>query len=1115
MKLVFRSALFCVCLCAVTWAQAVSTSQIKGTVQDATGLAVPGAEVKVTQTETAAVRTVVTGADGGYVIPSLPVGPYSLEVTKTGFAKYVQTGIVLQVASNPEIDVSLKVGSVTEQVQVEANAALVETQSTGVGQVVDSQRVVDLPLVGRQVQDLVVISGAAVLTSTTNTNNRGTYPNIAYYSIAGGSAQGNSYSLDGAFHNDVYSNASLPLPFPDAVQEFKVETSSLPAQYGYHSGGAINAVTKSGTNEWHGTLFEFVRNYKFNGRNFFAPTQDGLKRNQWGGTVGGPIKHNKLFFFAGIQETNTRQSPTSLRTFMPTSQMLAGDFTAIASAACNAGRPIALRAPFVNNQISPALLSVPAVNITKRLDTPVDQCGTVNYGEAVKADESFGVAKVDYQFTPTHSMFWRYLGTEYDQSPPYSLGGSIRTTTSPGVADLLQSATFGDTYLFGSNIVNSFRATWNRTSNAKIAPSFFSTADVGINIFNYVPKMTSLAITGGFSTGGLTASPAQFNTAMIQIGDDIGWSKGNHQMAFGASLLGFQSNSNGNAYASGLFTITGTETGLGLADFMVGKVASLTQAAPNKLYVQQFYFGLYAQDSWKVRPGLTVSYGVRWEPYFPQQYPQNIMSHFDLGEFLKGTKTKIFLNAPPGLFYPGDPENLFGPNGSSGMKNQWKDFAPRVGLVWDPFKDGKTVIRAGYGIFFDQNTVELNLATGQGPPWGGKVNPISPPGGLANPYQGLPGGNPFPFVLSPNVPYSPYGTYDNFKIDTRLPYAQQWNLSLQRQIGNDWLLSAAYIGNEVVHLYGAIERNPAIYMGLGPCTVNGVAYNPCSTTQNTNARRLLTLLNPTEGSKVGFMDEWDDGGTRNYHGLLLSAQKRLSRGFTVSGNYTWSHCIGNVTNTFLNVQNGGVGLYFADTRDGDRGACVGATSGADTRHIANLTAVAETPKFSNRVTRALASDWRGSATVNIRSGSAFTVVSGVDNALNGINSTGQYANQVLPDIYGDKSTANLTGVRLPGQPPAQGQWLNPAAFAAPAPGTKGNTRPGIAFGPGNLTFNAGLSRLFPITERQRIELRGEAQNVLNHTNFIIPSGTLNANTFGRLQAAYDGRIMQFAFKYIF
>jgi len=1102
-----RTAILAAFACAVVWGQAVSTSQIRGTVQDATGLAVPGADVKVTQTDTGAVRTVTSGADGSYILTSLPVGPYQLEVSKTGFSKYVQTGIVLQVATNPEVDVTLKVGSVTESVQVEANAALIETQSTGVGQVIDSQRVLQLPLVGRQVTDLVVLSGAASLFAVSNTNNRGVYPGIATFSVAGGLSQGNTYTLDGAFHNDVYASSALPLPFPDALQEFKVETSSLGAQYGYHSGGAINAVTKSGTNQWHGAAFEFVRNYEFNARQFFAPVRDQLKRNQWGGTLGGPILKNKLFFFGEFQRTSTRQTPTGSRTFMPTPAMLQGDFTAFTSPACNAGRQIALRAPYLNNRIAPTLLSPAALNISKHLETPVDQCGLVNYGEAIKADETMGVGKLDYQRSSTHSLFVRYLGTEYDQVAPYQLGGSLRTTTSPGVADLVQSWVIGDTYLFGSNIVNSFRATWDRTANTKIAPVFFGAEDVGIKIFNYVPKTTSLAITGGFSLGGLTAAPATFNTVAVQIGDDIGWIKGNHQMSFGASLVGFESNTNGNSYASGLFTITGSETGLGLADFLAGRVLSLTQSGPNKLYVKQKYIGLYGQDAWKVRPGLTVTYGLRWEPYFPQQYPQGIMNHFDVGEFNKGTKSKIFLNAPPGMFYPGDPENLFGPNGTSGMNKQLMSFAPMIGLVWDPLKDGKTVVRAGYGIFYDQNTVELNLATGQGPPWGGKVNLISPVGGLDDPYKGEAAGNPFPFVLSPNVPYSPYGTYDNFQTNTRVPYAQQWNFGIQRQIRNDWLISATYIGNEMVHLYSGVEQNPAQFLGLGACTLNGVAYNPCSSTANTNQRRLLTLLNPKEGSKIGFLDQWDDGGTRSYNGLLLSTQKRLSHNYTVTANYTWSHCIGDVSNSFLNVQSGGVGLYFADTRNGDRGNCV--THGNDIRHIANLTGLATVPKFSNAWMRRIASDWRGSATVNARSGPAFTVVSGVDRALSGVNITGQYASAVSSAVYGNQCMDDLTGTS------GKCFWLDRAAFTAPALGTKGNLRPGTVFGPGNLTFNAGLTREFRIHERQTIEIRAEGQNVLNRTNFAPPSGDLNNANFGRIQGSGEARVMQFAVKYLF
>ena len=272
MKALVRFALTSLLTCAAVWAQAVSTSQIKGTVQDSSGLGVPGAEVKATQTGTGVVRSTATGADGGYVLTDLPIGPYQLEVSKAGFSKYVQTGIVLQVATNPTIDVPLKVGSVTEQVQVEANASMVETQNTGIGQVIDSQRVVELPLVGRQVTDLILLAGGATQ-GVDGLNTSRNYP-TAVISVAGGLSSGLTYVLDGAMHNDPYNSLGLPLPFVDALQEFKVETSALPAQYGMHSAAAVNAVTKSGTNELHGTVFEFLRNYHFNARDFFAATRD-------------------------------------------------------------------------------------------------------------------------------------------------------------------------------------------------------------------------------------------------------------------------------------------------------------------------------------------------------------------------------------------------------------------------------------------------------------------------------------------------------------------------------------------------------------------------------------------------------------------------------------------------------------------------------------------------------------------------------------------------------------------------------------------------------------------------------------------------------------------------
>jgi len=308
--------------CSVVFAQ--STAQLSGTVRDQSGAVLPGVEVTATQTATGLIRSVVTNETGSYVLPNLPVGPYRLDATLPGFRSFSQTGIVLQVDANPVINIALEVGQIAETVEVQADAALVETRSTGVGQVMDNVRVSELPLNARQVTELIILSGAAVGGGAQNTPRN--YP-TDIISVGGGTNDGLTFLLDGGIHNDPYGNQALPLPFPDALQEFKVETSAVPAQYGYHAAGAVNVVTKSGSNQFHGSLFEFVRNRIFNARNTFAIERDGLKRSQFGGVIGGPIVANKLFFCGGLQTTLQRSDPKGNTTFIPTPQMLSGDWT--------------------------------------------------------------------------------------------------------------------------------------------------------------------------------------------------------------------------------------------------------------------------------------------------------------------------------------------------------------------------------------------------------------------------------------------------------------------------------------------------------------------------------------------------------------------------------------------------------------------------------------------------------------------------------------------------------------------------------------------------------------------------------------------------------------------
>ena len=383
-----------------------ATAQISGTVRDQSGAVLPGVEVKVTQTATGLERSVITNETGSYVLPNLPIGPYKLEASLGGFRTFSQTGIVLQVGANPEINISLEVGQVSEAIEVQADAALVETRSTGVGQVMDNVRVMELPLNGRQVTELITLSGAAIGGGVQNSPRN--YP-TDIISIGGGSNNGVTFLLDGGIHNDPYGNQTLPLPFPDALQEFKVETSAVPAQYGYHAAGVVNVVTKGGTNEFHGSLFEFVRNRVFNARNTFEAEKDGLKRNQFGGVLGGPIVKNKLFFFGGIQTTVQRTDALGTIAYVPTPQMLSGDWTTYASAQCQAGRAVNLRAPFTNNRIDPGQYSKPSLELLKRLNAPApDACGRISFGRKNNQEEYFPVAKVDWHINDKHSLFGRW-----------------------------------------------------------------------------------------------------------------------------------------------------------------------------------------------------------------------------------------------------------------------------------------------------------------------------------------------------------------------------------------------------------------------------------------------------------------------------------------------------------------------------------------------------------------------------------------------------------------------------------------------------------------------------------------------------------------------------------
>ncbi|MGB7623848.1 MAG: carboxypeptidase regulatory-like domain-containing protein, partial [Terriglobia bacterium] len=407
--------------------QAVNYAQIQGRIMDETGAVVPGAQIKVTQVATGLVRTTPSNDEGQYFLPNLPVGPYQLRVTMHGFRDYIQDGIVLQVGVTAQIDVKLQIGAVTAVVQVEADTGMVETRQNSISTVIDNSRIMELPLNGRNAPNLIMIAGAASnnslpsqdLMSSKNYGN-GTSGASQTISVAGGQQNANNYLLDGGDNNDAFSNVNSPFPFPDAIQEFSVQNNGLSARYGVHAGAVINVVTKSGTNNFHGNLFEFLRNPITNAQHeHFTPVAPGfkddtMKRNQFGGTLGGPIKKDKLTFFVGYQGTRQASTPPPIATHVPTSAALAGDFSTMMSGACQSnGKAKTLKAPFVNNRINPSLYNAASLALAKYLPAAADPCGNVSFTIPGIVNEDMVVSKVDWNLSDKHTFFTRYLFTDF------------------------------------------------------------------------------------------------------------------------------------------------------------------------------------------------------------------------------------------------------------------------------------------------------------------------------------------------------------------------------------------------------------------------------------------------------------------------------------------------------------------------------------------------------------------------------------------------------------------------------------------------------------------------------------------------------------------------------
>lgn len=1081
----FASMLSAICFCFHASGQTGGSAGLYGTVSDPQGSTIPGSRVNLLNLDTQRAELVETNSNGSFIFQFLPVGHYQLTVTKAGFQRYVQSGITLQVNDNPKIDVHLIVGKVESEITVDSAAPLVQTQGADVKMVVDSRRIVDLPLNGRNLSDLALLSPGTV--SVSEGDGVKTALGTRQFSINGARNNETRYTLDGGDNNDTMYNSGMPFPFPDAVQEFSVVTSGKGADVGSSPGGTINIVTRSGTNEFHGDAFWFVRNTIFNANNFFSQTGDQLKRNQGGFTVGGPVKKNKLFLFGGYQRTWVRQTIGSNTAQAMPAAYRRGDFSDL----LKGSSPLQLvdptsNQPYANNQIPASQLSPAMQNVLQYWPEPNSE-GLVVVPAIASTDIAQYIIRGDYVVNEHHSLFARYL-TQRAESPRPLVGKDF-ATSSNGSQMYTQSATLGWTASITPSLISDAHIFMNYAPGLRTLDApWCNIKNFGVNIN---PLSTELDIgldgTSGFDLGSGSRG-ADFRRASVGFGNTWHWVHGRHNISFGGEMRWSRYNEYNPYHSSGVFKFDGRCTGFDQADAILGCLSQFTQGNGEFEFRRQHYQALFLGDSIRVTQRLTLDAGLRWEPFTPITDLRNRNVLFDQASYEQGIRSSIWLQSPPGLLYPGDTYNgTTLPQGIS--KDSWKLFAPRVGLAWDPLGDGKFTIRSGVGVYYSLPEIYLLNALSDQAPWGYDQNFQG--GYFDDPYRGRESANVFPlsstFLTNPNMPFpSPVFAYAQ---ERTFPQATTyaWNLVVEKQIRENWLLHVAYIGNSTSHLVYSSDINAPIYN--------------FDLTQRENQNTMQERRPRQEYERLYILGT---GQNANYNGLQVFLQHRFANNFSLTASYTWSKSIDyNSNNGSVEEMNGGDSggnpfnpLYFRGRSDFDR------------THIFVASFLWEVPGTGDRGSflSGLTRHWNLTGILTSESGLPFTITASSSQAA--CNDCSPHADQIGPLTFDESRSKS--------------QWLaeyfNTANVTGGAPGTFGNIGRNSLSGPGLTNFDFSIYREFPIPLREamNLQLRAEAFNIFNHPNFSNPESQYGNSTFGRITSTMgDPRILQFAIKFAF
>ncbi len=1043
-----------------------TTASMNGTVTDRSGSAVQGAHVAVRNVNTGSQTATTTNNAGAFTVPALGVGTYQVTIEKSGFNKSVQTGINLAVGQVANVPVTLTVGDVSQSVTVSANAQVIETQTGTVSQVIDRRKIVDLPLNGRQPQALLFLA-AGTVNETGNycltACQGGVYPGEQDQNVGGAGPRAVNFQMDGNNHNDVYLNTNLPFPNPDAIQEFSVQSDNLSAQYGVGAGAVVNIITKSGTNEIHGDAFEFIRNGAVNARNFFAPTPDTLKRNQYGGDIGFPILKNKLFLFGTYQGTPIRSAAQGMVSFVPTAQERTGNFSDISTPIVDPNTG----AQFAGNMIPASRLSPAAQKLLQTIPLPNGPNGEVTYaGPSLIQNDNQWMVKptwISGKNTLNGSFFW----TQFDEPPDIAAARrNLLAADNQGNHIKVQNLALNDTYTASANLLFNSWFGWTSQTGGFRSGAPYSLSSQGVQvasppipqIYIYVPGYFTIDTTdfGNFDRGSYTGR------------EDVTLEKGSHELHLGGEFIRVTNNIQNGYTQSGEFNFAGALSGTNISDFLLGNQSEFLQGGGEYKNLEGVLWSLYAQDNIRVTPKLHVELGIRWDPYFP--YTE---THGRVVCYQPGVQSQKFPNAPTGLIFGGPHHDATCP-ANSGSDTNAMNFAPRAGFAYQLGSDGKTVIRGGAGIFY--SPIALNLTNGQV-----DTAPFSPRFDLIgnvsfdNPFgsQGL--ANPFPAQFASSAPAKnvqfslPVSVYTFMQPHWQEPRLATWNLNVERQFGKSWGLRLAYAGNKGTHLYNGTlnfpEVNPALYIP------------GASTEDNLQSRR----INPAFGS-VGTL--YSDNNS-HYESFRVNVQNRISNGLSVLANYTWSKMIddfGNTTRT------------DPFNRRFDYGV-----SNDDVPQVFNLSVDWSLPKVPlHGIASAILNGWELNGLTNWRAGFAYSIFSGVDNSLSG--------------VYADRAdTTGISPILSSGRPHGQliQQYFNVSAFTPNAIGTFGNSGKNILRGPRSFNTDMSLVRNVKLHERFDIELRAEFFNVFNNVNFFQPNNFLSSGaSFGTITGASDPRILQ-------